>query len=88
MAFIFIGSTISKLTANEETLTAAAKFGLKPNTYTFLGILELVAVVLLLYPKTGILGTLILVAYMGGAICLHLTSAQPLTAPIIRHLFG
>jgi hypothetical protein len=82
VAFIFIGSAVSKLTANAEALAAAAKFGLSAGTYTMLGIIELIAVALFLYPRTGILGTLLLVAYMGGAISTHVAFDQPLMAPI------
>jgi lysylphosphatidylglycerol synthetase-like protein (DUF2156 family) len=82
VAFIFTGSAISKLTANAEVLAGAAKFGLSASTYTILGVIELIAVALFLYPRTGILGTLLLVAYMGGAISTHVEFAQPLMAPV------
>lgn len=87
VAFIFIGSAISKLTANAEALAGAAKFGLSASTYSILGIIELIAIGLFLYPRTGILGTLLLVAYMGGAISTHLEFAQPLIAPIAISAF-
>lgn len=87
IAFIFTGSAISKLTADTEGLAQAAKFGLTKNTYTILGIIELLSVVLFLYPRTGIAGTLLLVAYMGGAISTHVEFAQPLTAPVLIAAF-
>jgi DoxX-like family len=87
VAFIFIGSAVSKLTADTEALAAAAKFGLSPSTYSILGIIELIAVALFLYPRTGILGTLLLVAYMGGAISTHVEHAQPIMAPIAISAF-
>lgn len=82
VALIFIGSAISKLTANTEALAQAAKFGLSKTTYSILGVIELIAVVLFLYPRTGILGTLLLAAYMGGAISTHVEFSQPLMAPV------
>lgn len=87
VAFIFIGSAVSKLTANAEALEAAAKFGLNATTYKILGVIELIAVGLFLYPRTGILGTLLLAAYMGGAISTHVEFAQPLIAPVIISAF-
>lgn len=87
VAFIFIGSAIGKLTADEKGLADAAKFGLTGSTYTILGIIELVAVALWLYPRTGVLGFLLLVAYMGGAISTHVEFAQPLMAPIAISAF-
>lgn len=82
VALIFIGSAISKLTANTEALAQAAKFGLSKTTYSILGVIELIAVLLFLYPRTGILGTLLLAAYMGGAISTHVEFSQPLMAPV------
>jgi hypothetical protein len=81
VAFIFIGSAISKLTANEEALAAAAKMGLSATTYTVLAIIELAAVALFLYPRTGVLGTFLLVAYMGGAISTHVEHNESIIAP-------
>lgn len=87
VAFIFIGSGIAKLTANEEALAQAANFGLDKSSYAFLGIIELVAVAIFLIPRTSIIGTLLLVAYMGGAIATHLEHSQPLMAPIAISIF-
>ncbi len=87
VAFIFVGSAISKLTANAEALANAAKIGLSASTFSILGIIELIAVGLFLYPRTGVLGTLLLVAYMGGAICTHLEFAQPIIAPLAIAVF-
>lgn len=83
VAFIFLGSAIAKLTANEATLKQVAAFGVEATTYAFLGIIEIVAVILFLVPRTSIIGTLLLVAYMGGAIATNLEHAQPLAPPII-----
>jgi DoxX-like family len=87
VAFIFIGSAVSKLTANAEALAGAAKFGLSAGSFTILGIIELIAVALFLFPRTGVLGTLLLAAYMGGAISTHVEFAQPLMAPIAISAF-
>jgi DoxX-like family len=87
VAFIFVGSGISKITANAEALEAAAKFGLNASSYTALGIIELIAVALFLYPRTGLIGVLLLVAYMGGAIATHLEHGESLIAPIAISAF-
>lgn len=84
---MYIGSAVSKLTANAEALAGAAKMGLGARTYIILGVIELVEVALFLYPRTGILGALLLVAYMGGAIATHIEFAQPLMAPILVSAF-
>jgi hypothetical protein len=81
VALVFIGSAIAKFTANEETLVMANKvFGLSPLTYNILGMVEIVAAILFIIPRTGIVGTLLLAAYMGGAIATHLEHGLPFIA--------
>jgi hypothetical protein len=83
IAFVFLGSAASKLSANEEALKMAAGFGLDAKTYTILGMVELLSVLLFIIPRTGIIGTLLLTAYMGGAIASHLEHGVSIVAPCI-----
>lgn len=87
VAFVFLGSAAGKLSANEDAIKMAADFGLDAKTYTFLGILELLSVILFIIPRTGIIGTLLLAAYMGGAIATHLEHGISIVAPCIVQTF-
>ena len=87
IAFVFIGSAVGKLTADADALTLAEGFGLNAQTYTFLGIIEIISIILFIIPRTGILGTLLLAAFMGGAIATHLELAQSVLAPCIIQAF-
>ena len=87
IAFVFIGSAVGKLTADADALTLAEGFGLNAQTYTFLGIIEIISIILFIIPRTGILGTLLLAAFMGGAIATHLEHAQSVLAPCIIQAF-
>jgi hypothetical protein len=87
IAFVFIGSAVGKLTADADALTLAEDFGLNAQTYTFLGIIEIISIILFIIPRTGILGTLLLAAFMGGAIATHLEHAQSVLAPCIIQAF-
>lgn len=87
VAFVFLGSAAGKLSANEEALKMAAGFGLCAETYTMLGIVELVCVILFIIPRTGIVGTMLLAAYMGGAIASHLEHGVSIVAPCIVQTF-
>ena len=87
VAFVFLGSAVGKLSANEEALKMAAGFGLDAKTYTMLGIVELLSVILFIIPRTGIVGTLLLAAYMGGAIASHLEHGVSIVAPCIIETF-
>jgi hypothetical protein len=86
ISLVFIGSALGKLTANQESLQMASNFGLDSATFTILGILELACVMLFIIPRTGILGTMLLAAYMGGAIATHVEHGESILAPCIVQL--
>lgn len=87
VSLVFLGSAIGKLTANEEALKMAANFGLDPRTYTLIGVVELACLVLFIIPRTGVIGTLLLAGYMGGAIATHLEHGEAIIAPCIIQTF-
>jgi len=87
VGFIFLGSAISKLTANAEGIKIAAGFGIDASTYSMLGIIELVSVILFIIPRTGVVGTFLLAAYMGGAIATHVQNGISIVAPCIIQTF-
>ena len=87
VGFIFIGSAISKLTGGADALEMAKGIGLDASTFKILGVVELLSVILFLIPRTGILGTLLLAAYMGGAIATHLEHGMPIIAPAAIQAF-
>lgn len=83
VSFVFLGSTFGKLTGNEEALKMAANFGLDSKTYLLIGLIELVSLLLFIIPRTGIIGTMLLSAFMGGAIATHLEHNESVIAPCI-----
>lgn len=87
VGFIFVGSAISKLTGGEEALKMATGIGLDANAFRMVAIVELISVILFIIPRTGILGTLLLAAYMGGAIATHLEHNQSIIAPAAIQAF-
>jgi hypothetical protein len=74
---------MGKLTADAKALEMAASMGMDANTYKMLGFIEIISVLLFIFPRTGILGTILLVAYMGGAIATHLEHGQSIIAPCV-----
>lgn len=81
VGFIFIGSAMSKFFGGDVAIQMAQDIGLNATNYKIIGLIELVSVILFLIPRTGVLGTLLLAAYMGGAIAVHLTHGQSVIAP-------
>lgn len=83
VGFIFISSAMSKFFGGEETLQMAKGIGLSAESFQVIGIVEFVSVMLFVVPRTGIIGTLLLAAYMGGAIAIHISHGQSIIAPAI-----
>lgn len=84
---LFLFSASGKLMANEEALKMASNFGLDAGSFKMLGVVELIAALLFLYPRTGVLGTLLLASYMGGAIATHLEHGESIVAPCVIQAF-
>lgn len=78
-------SAFMKLSGAEQIVTGLTQAGLG-NYITFLGIMELAAVVLFLLPKTFKVGFLLVTAYLGGALSIELAAGQPPTAAIFLTL--
>ncbi|MBE9462133.1 DoxX family protein [Dyadobacter subterraneus] len=75
-------SAVDKITASEHALQMGASFGLSASTYSLLGVIEILSVVLFVHPRTAILGTLLLSSYLGGAIATHLQHQQNIKFPM------
>lgn len=78
VAALFLFSASGKLLGSEEGLKMASSYGLTPTAFQILGVVELVSVILFVIPRTGVLGTMLLTAYLGGAIATHLEHAEPI----------
>jgi hypothetical protein len=76
-------SAIDKIRGSAHALQMGASFGLSTGTYSLLGVIEILSVALFLYSRTGILGTLLLSSYLGGAIATHLQHQQNIVFPIV-----
>lgn len=78
LALLFTMSAFMKLSQGEEALKQGEAIGLTGNTSFIIGLVELGSLILFLIPRTGLLGGLLLIAYMGGAIATHLEHQQPI----------
>jgi hypothetical protein len=83
LALLFGMSAFLKLTQNEAALAQAATIGFDAGTYQAIGILEVISLLLFILPRTGVLGSLLLIAYMGGAIVTHLQHQQPIFMAVL-----
>lgn len=83
LGLLFTMSAFLKLTLDETTIAQASSFGMDATTYQFIGIIEIISLILFIIPRTGILGTMLLIAYLGGAIVTHLQHQESFATPVI-----
>lgn len=83
LAVLFLWSAAMKFMGGPEMEKGIAGMGLTMDTMRILGVVETLAIVFFIIPRTGVLGTLLLAAYLGGAIATHLEHAQSVMSPVI-----
>src|SRR5690606_41257236 len=83
LARVFTMSALMKLTQNETALEQASSIGLDASTYQFIGVIEIISLILFIIPGTGVLGAMLLVAYLGGAMATHLQHQQTIAMAVI-----
>lgn len=72
-ALIMLQTLYFKFTGAEESIYIFSRIGMEPWGRIGTGVLELVASVLILYPRTTHFGAILAMGLMGGAIFFHLT---------------
>ena len=72
-AVILLQTLFFKFSAAEESVYIFTQIGMEPWGRVGIGIMELIAAVLILYPKTTPYGALLAAGLMAGAIFFHLT---------------
>ena len=67
-----------KLLAIPQVVEASAKLGFERANLLPLGVIELTAIVLILFQRTRIFGAVLITAYLGGAVATHVQYSDPL----------
>jgi hypothetical protein len=83
VALALAGSALDKIILSQHAIQMGTSFGLSPETYRILGMIEILSATLFVIPRTAILGTLLLSSYLGGAITTHLLHGQDIFFPAI-----
>jgi uncharacterized membrane protein YphA (DoxX/SURF4 family) len=72
-AIILLQTLFFKFTAAKESVYIFTQIGMEPWGRIGIGIMELIAALLILYPKTTPFGAIMAIGLMAGAIFFHLT---------------
>lgn len=77
IAFLVFDAAI-KLVPLQVVIDTTAALGFPPDLARTLGVLTLVCTALYAWPRTAILGAILLTGYLGGAIAIHLRVGNPM----------
>jgi len=82
VAFLLFDGAI-KLIPLDVVLTTSQELGIPTHLARTLGVLTLVCTVLYAYPRTSVLGAILLTGYLGGATATHVRVGDPFFMPIL-----
>src|SRR5690606_5812273 len=80
---LLIFSATFKLIQEESAVAQAASYGIDAQSFVLIGVIQLISVIVFIIPRTGLLGTLLLAAYLGGALVTRLLHDEALTSPVL-----
>ncbi len=80
---VFLMSGGMKLFGGAESEKMASSMHISIDTLHRIAIVEILAALLFLLPRTGVFGSMLLSAYIGGAIATHVLGGQPIMVPVV-----
>jgi DoxX-like family len=83
-----IASAALKLAQPKFVTEGFAKSGFPDGTLVPIGIAELISALLFLFPKTRVLGAVLVTGYMGGAIATHVHGGESIVVQILFGVFA
>lgn len=83
-----LASAALKLTHNPGFLPQWERLGYPERALTPVGLAELVCAILLLVPRTTVLGAVLITGYLGGAIAAHVRLGEPFAVPLALALLA
>ena len=82
LACLLAMSAAMKLVGGREVIEGFARMGLPESLRVPLGVLELVCLLVYVFPATSVMGAILLTGYVGGAIVTHLRIGEPVVFQI------
>ena len=80
-------SGIMKLIKPPSVMEGFAHLGYDESVALGLGVVELLATLLYIFPRTAVLGAILLTGYLGGATATHLRIGEPFQMAILLGVF-
>jgi len=75
--FLMVMSGGMKLAGSPEIVKNWATFGYPRDTLVPIGVTEIACALLYVFPRTAVLGAILVTGYLGGAVATHVRISQP-----------
>ncbi|MGB7157312.1 MAG: DoxX family protein [Tepidisphaeraceae bacterium] len=82
-SLLLVFSAVMKLVKPQDVVEGFAHLGWPAHLALALGILELSCTLIYLFPRTAVLGAILLTGYMGGAMATHVRIGEPVFTHVI-----
>jgi hypothetical protein len=79
---------VMKLIKPEPVIKATTEMGYPANTITGMGLAVLVSAIIYLFPRTAVLGAILLTGYLGGAVATHVRHEDGWVTILAPAIFG
>jgi hypothetical protein len=88
LAILFLAmDTVMHLLHPSFVVAGTVKVGYPASVLPVLGIVEAVALVLYVFPRTSVLGAILWTGYLGGAVATHVRVGDPLVSHILAPVY-
>lgn len=88
IAVMFLMSAVMNLTGNETAISMATDLGYTENSLLYFGLTQVLCIALYLFPRTAILGAIIMTGWLGGAVASHVIHGDPIGQTLFPIVIG
>ncbi|MBP0904239.1 DoxX family protein [Mariniflexile gromovii] len=88
IVLMFLMGAFMNLSQNEEAIKGAIAMGYPRETMLYLGIVQLIAIILYAIPRTVTIGAILITGWLGGAVATHVIHKDPIFNLFFPVIFG
>jgi hypothetical protein len=85
---MFLMGALTNLFQVQQAVDGAVSMGYPASSVMYLGVVLLISTVLYAYPKTTVIGAILLTGWLGGAVATHVIHQDPIMNTIFPIIFG
>jgi len=82
-ALFLLMDAVMKFAKPDAVLKGTVELGFSESVIVPLGVVLLVSTLLYVFPRTAVLGAILLTGYLGGAVCTHVRVGNPLFSHVL-----